>query len=49
MYLNEGKRATIVLAIAKGRQAHDKRDAIAERDVEREISRNLRERSKREY
>ncbi|MDR3279662.1 MAG: SsrA-binding protein SmpB [Synergistaceae bacterium] len=49
MYLKEGKRAKIELAIAKGRQAHDKRDAIAERDVEREISRNLRERSKRDY
>jgi SsrA-binding protein len=49
MYLKEGKRAKIELAIAKGRQAHDKRDAIAERDVEREIGRSLRERSKRDY
>ncbi|MDR3076600.1 MAG: SsrA-binding protein SmpB [Synergistaceae bacterium] len=49
MYLKEGKRAKIELAVAKGRQAHDKRDAIAERDVEREISRTLRERSKRDY
>jgi SsrA-binding protein len=49
MYLKNGKRAKIELAIAKGRQAHDKRDAIAERDVEREISRSLRERSKRDY
>jgi SsrA-binding protein len=49
MYLKDGKRAKIELAIAKGRQAHDKRDAIAERDVEREISRNLRDRSKRDY
>ena len=48
MYLKEGKRAKIELAIAKGRQVHDKRDAIAERDVEREITRNLRERSKRD-
>ncbi|MDR3165810.1 MAG: SsrA-binding protein SmpB [Synergistaceae bacterium] len=48
MYLKEGKRAKIELAIAKGRQVHDKRDAIAERDVEREIARNLRERSKRD-
>jgi SsrA-binding protein len=47
MYLKEGKRAKIELAIAKGRQAHDKRDAIAERDVEREIGRNLRERGRR--
>ena len=49
MYLKDGKRAKIELAIAKGRQAHDKRDAIAERDVEREIGRTLRERSKRDY
>ena len=49
MYLKEGKRAKIELAVAKGRQAHDKRDAIAERDVERELSRTLRERSKRDY
>jgi SsrA-binding protein len=48
MYLKEGKRAKIQLAVAKGRQERDKRDAIAERDVEREIARNLRERSKRD-
>jgi SsrA-binding protein len=48
IYLKEGKRAKIELAIAKGRQVHDKRDAIAERDVEREIARNIRERSKRD-
>ena len=48
MYLKEGKRAKIELAVAKGRQIHDKRDAIAGRDVEREIARNLRERSKRD-
>jgi SsrA-binding protein len=49
MYLKEGKRAKIELAIAKGKQAHDKRDAIAERDVDREISRSLRERNRRDY
>jgi SsrA-binding protein len=48
IYLKEGKRAKIELAIAKGRQVHDKRDAIAERDVEREIARSIRERSKRD-
>jgi SsrA-binding protein len=48
IYLKEGKRAKIELATAKGRQVHDKRDAIAERDVEREIARNIRERSKRD-
>ncbi|MDR1917261.1 MAG: SsrA-binding protein SmpB [Synergistaceae bacterium] len=49
MYLKEGKRAKIELAVAKGKQSHDKRDSIAERDVEREISRSMRERNKRDY
>ena len=49
LYLKEGKRAKVELAIAKGKQQHDKRDAIAERDAEREIGRNMRERSKRDY
>jgi SsrA-binding protein len=49
MYLKEGRRAKIELAIAKGKQQHDKRDSIAERDVEREINRKMRERSKRDY
>jgi SsrA-binding protein len=49
MYLKEGKRAKIELAIAKGKQQHDKRDSIAERDAEREIARNVRERGKRDY
>ncbi|MDR1510125.1 MAG: SsrA-binding protein SmpB [Synergistaceae bacterium] len=49
LYLKDGKRAKIELALAKGKQTHDKRDSIAERDVEREISRNLRERGKRDY
>jgi SsrA-binding protein len=48
IYLKEGKRAKIELALVKGRQVHDKRDVIAERDVEREIARNIRERSKRD-
>ncbi|MDR3331770.1 MAG: SsrA-binding protein SmpB [Synergistaceae bacterium] len=49
MYIKGGRRAKIELAIAKGKQIHDKRDAIASRDVEREISRTIRERSKRDY
>ena len=49
MYIKEGKRAKIELAIAKGKQQHDKRDAIAERDSEREIKRAIRDRSKRDY
>jgi SsrA-binding protein len=49
MYLKDGRRAKVELALAKGKQQHDKRDAIAERDVEREISRSIRERDKRDY
>ena len=49
MYLKEGKRAKIELAIAKGKQQHDKRDSMAERDAEREIARSVRERGKRDY
>jgi SsrA-binding protein len=49
MYLKEGKRAKIELAIAKGKQQHDKRDSIAERDAEREMARSVRDRVKRDY
>lgn len=49
LYLKEGKRAKLELAVAKGKQQHDKRDSIAERDAEREIGRNMRERNKRDY
>lgn len=49
MYIKEGKRAKIELAIAKGKQQHDKRETIAERDSEREIKRAIRDRSKRDY
>jgi len=49
MYIKEGKRAKVELAIAKGKQQHDKRDSIAERDADREISRKMRESSKRDY
>ncbi|WP_281679819.1 SsrA-binding protein SmpB [Synergistes jonesii] len=48
MYLKEGRRAKIELAVAKGKQLHDKRDSAAERDAEREMSRALRRRSRGE-
>jgi SsrA-binding protein len=48
MYLKEGRRAKIDLAVAKGKQEHDKRDSIAERDVEREINRTMRDRARRD-
>lgn len=49
MYLKEGKRAKIELAVAKGKQQHDKRDSIAEREAEREIGRRMKERVGRNY
>jgi SsrA-binding protein len=34
------------LALAKGKHSYDKRDAIAERDAQRDMDRALREREK---
>lgn len=41
VYLKNG-RAKIEIAIAKGKQLHDKRDTIAKRDQERESARDTR-------
>jgi SsrA-binding protein len=41
IYLKEG-RAKIEIAIAKGKKLHDKRQAIAKRDAERELNRQGR-------
>lgn len=41
VYLKNG-RAKIEIAIAKGKQLHDKRDTIAKRDQERESARETR-------
>jgi SsrA-binding protein len=38
VYLKNG-RAKLEIAIAKGKKLHDKRDAIARRDAEREMER----------
>lgn len=40
VYLKDG-RAKIEIAIAKGKRKYDKRQAIAKRDAQREIDRNL--------
>ena len=42
VYIKNG-RAKIEIAIAKGKKMHDKREAIAKRDQERETSRNIRD------
>ena len=44
MYLKENRWAKVELGVAKGKQAHDKRDSLAERDAQREIFRALRRR-----
>lgn len=41
MYFTDG-RAKIEIALAKGRKQHDRRQAIAERDANREIARSIR-------
>ncbi|MBQ6383359.1 MAG: SsrA-binding protein SmpB [Clostridia bacterium] len=45
VYLKEG-RVKLQLGLCKGKQAHDKRDAMAKRDSDREIRRALRDRQK---
>lgn len=43
LYLKRGQWAKVELAIAKGKQLHDKRDAVAERDAERAMNRAIRQ------
>lgn len=43
LHFRRGK-AKVVLALARGKQAHDKRDAIRERDLDREARRAMSER-----
>ncbi len=40
-------RAKVTIALAKGKQLHDKRQAMAERDSEREMARALGQRGRR--
>ena len=40
IYLKDG-RAKLEIAIAKGKKLHDKREAIARRDAERELDREI--------
>lgn len=44
VYFTRGK-AKMLLAIAKGKKLHDKRDDIAEREAKREIDRSIKERN----
>ncbi|WP_170064301.1 MULTISPECIES: SsrA-binding protein SmpB [Mycobacterium] len=45
MYFSDGK-VKVELALARGKQAHDKRQDIAKRDADREITRELGRRAK---
>ena len=45
VYLKDG-RMKLQLGLCKGKDVHDKRDAIAKRDADRDIRRALRERQK---
>ena len=44
LYLNEAGKAKIEIAMAKGKKLHDKREASAERDWQRDKARLMRER-----
>lgn len=43
LYLNERGVAKLEIALAKGKKAHDKREAVAERDWQRDKARLLRD------
>lgn len=49
LYLKQGRWAKIELAVARGKQLHDKRDSAAERDASREIERAMRRKSRGDY
>lgn len=42
VYIKDGKRAKVELALVKGRTTHDKRDMIADRDAKRTMARAVR-------
>ena len=44
MYFNEKSLVKVELALARGKKLHDKREAMAKRDMEREIDRAMKQR-----
>ncbi|HYE43522.1 MAG TPA: SsrA-binding protein SmpB [Caulobacteraceae bacterium] len=44
LYFNDKGRAKLELALAKGKKTHDKREAVAERDWQRDKARLMRDR-----
>lgn len=45
IYFNNSGKAKIELGICKGKQLHDKRESIKERDTKREMNRAMREKN----
>jgi len=45
LYLNDGGKVKMELAICKGKHNHDKRDDAAARDAKREIDREIKQRN----
>ena len=45
IYFKDG-RVKVDIALAKGKQLHDKRDAIARKSTQREIQRAIKERNR---
>ena len=43
VYIKDGRRAKVELALVKGKAAHDKRDALADRDAKRDMARAVRQ------
>ena len=46
IYIKDGRKAKVELALAKGKTSYDKRDAIAERDAKRDMARATRGRGR---
>ena len=46
VYIKDGRKAKVELALAKGKTSYDKRDAIAERDAKRDMARVARGRGR---
>jgi len=46
IYIKDGRRAKVELALAKGKTSYDKRDAIAERDARRDMARAVRQKGR---
>ncbi len=45
VYFNERNKVKVLLAVARGKRLHDKREAIADRDVRRDLQRQYRVKS----